>query len=146
MGLLPFDESRYYFAGHGGIERIELLGPIQFYGTNAVERIEKDIIRVVAGYFFGYVRIFRNHLTFNFDVSDTVSQLQLGGHELLHTLADWPAIAGLRILAFRGMTVDRDRESQLSGCAARVQQDRNNINGSGVVIIVALEWGNFSEL
>ncbi len=39
--------------------------------------------------------------------------------------------------------VDRDRESQLSGCAARVQQDGKNINGSGVVILVALKWGNF---
>ena len=41
------------------------------------------------------------------------------------------------------MLVDRDRENQLSGCAARVQQGRKNINGSGVVILVALRWGNF---
>ena len=34
-----------------------------------------------------------------------------------------------------------DRESQLSGCAARVQQGRKNINGSGVVILVALKMG-----
>ena len=39
--------------------------------------------------------------------------------------------------------VDRDRESQLSGCAARVQQGRKNINGNGVVILVVLKWGNF---
>lgn len=36
---------------------------------------------------------------------------------------------------------DCDRESQLSGCAARVQQGRKNINGSGVVILVALRMG-----
>ena len=41
------------------------------------------------------------------------------------------------------MVYDRDRENQLSGCAARVQQGRKNINGSGVVITVALKWGNF---
>ena len=41
------------------------------------------------------------------------------------------------------MMVDLDRESQLSGCAVRVQQGRKNINGSGVVILVDLQWGNF---
>ena len=39
------------------------------------------------------------------------------------------------------MVDDCDRESQLSGCAARVQQGRKNINGSGVVILVALKMG-----
>ena len=39
------------------------------------------------------------------------------------------------------MVDDCDRESQLSGCAARVQQGRKNINGSGVVILVALRMG-----
>lgn len=43
------------------------------------------------------------------------------------------------------MVYDCDRENQLSGCAARVQQGRKNINGSGVVITVALKWGNFFE-
>ena len=37
--------------------------------------------------------------------------------------------------------IDRDRESQLSGWLARVQQGRKNINGSGVVILVALKTG-----
>ena len=41
------------------------------------------------------------------------------------------------------MVYDCDRENQLSGCAARVQHGRKNINGSGVVITVALEWGSF---
>lgn len=41
------------------------------------------------------------------------------------------------------MVDDCDRESQLSGCAARVQQGRKNINSSGVVILVALEMGSF---
>lgn len=42
------------------------------------------------------------------------------------------------IFAFNGIVIDRDRESQLSGWLARVQQGRKNINGSGVVILVAL--------
>ena len=45
------------------------------------------------------------------------------------------------------MVDDCDRENQLSGCAARVQQGRKNINGSGVVILVAPKMGEtFSEL
>ena len=39
------------------------------------------------------------------------------------------------------MVDDCDRESQLSGCAARAQEGRKNINGSGVVILVALKLG-----
>ena len=60
---------------------------------------------------------------------------------LLHTLVDCPAIAGFSIFAFNGIVIDRDRESQLSGWLARVQQGRKNINSSGVVILVALKTG-----
>lgn len=54
------------------------------------------------------------------------------------TLVDCPPIAVFSIFAFNGIVIDRDRESQLSGWLARVQQGRKNINGSGVVILVAL--------
>ena len=40
-----------------------------------------------------------------------------------------PARAALRILAFKGIGADCDRENQLSGAAARIQKDRVNING-----------------
>ena len=39
------------------------------------------------------------------------------------------------------MVDDCDRESQLSECTARVEHGRKNINGSGVVILVALKMG-----
>ena len=48
----------------------------------------------------------------------------------LRTVAPWPDIAGLRIFALRGMVVEADRESLLSGLHAVVQAGRRNINGS----------------
>ena len=48
----------------------------------------------------------------------------------LRTVAPCPDIAGLRIFALRGIVVEADRESLLSGLDAIVQQGRRNINGS----------------
>ena len=67
------------------------------------------------------------------------------GLKLLHTLVDCPAIAGFSIFALNGIVVDRDRESELSGWLARAQQGLKNINGNGVVILLDLNLGNFSE-
>ena len=48
----------------------------------------------------------------------------------LHTVAPCRDIAGLRIFALRGIVVEADRESLLSGLHAIVQEGRRNINGS----------------
>ena len=48
----------------------------------------------------------------------------------IRTVAPCPDIAGLRIFALRGMIVEGDRESLLSGLYAVVQEGRRNINGS----------------
>jgi len=49
-------ESGDYLAGHGGVEGVELLGTVQLDGADAVDVVEEDVIGVVAGLFFGYIR------------------------------------------------------------------------------------------
>lgn len=46
-----------------------------------------------------------------------------------HTFEVDPATVRFNIFAFRGIAATGDRESQLSGFAARVLQSRRNING-----------------
>lgn len=41
---------------HGGVQRIELLGPIELDRSDTVEGVEEDIIRVVARLFLGDLR------------------------------------------------------------------------------------------
>lgn len=48
-------ESGDYFAGHGGVEGVELLGPVQLDGADAVDVVEEDVVGVVAGLFSGYI-------------------------------------------------------------------------------------------
>jgi len=59
----------------------------------------------------------------------------------LRTLVDCPDMARFSILAFKGITVERDRESLLSGSNDRAQQGRKNINGSNVFILDSFEDG-----
>ena len=47
-----------------------------------------------------------------------------------HTVDACPSTVGLNIFAFKGIMVDRDREDQLNGLEAAVQQGRRNINGN----------------
>ena len=54
----------------------------------------------------------------------------------LRTVAPCPDIAGLRIFALRGMVVEPDRESLLSGLHAIVQEGLRNINGSKADIAI----------
>lgn len=46
-------QSRYYFAHHGVIERVQLSWPVELYCTNAIVRTEKDIVGIVSGLWFG---------------------------------------------------------------------------------------------
>ena len=55
----------------------------------------------------------------------------------LRTVAPCPDIAGLRIFALRGIVVEVDRESLLSGLDAVVQEGRRNINGSKADIVIS---------
>lgn len=48
-------ESGNDFAGHGGVEGVELLGAVQLDGADAVDVVEEDVVGVVAGLFFGYI-------------------------------------------------------------------------------------------
>ena len=54
----------------------------------------------------------------------------------LRTVRPCPDIAGLRIFALRGIVVEVDRESLLSGLHAIVQEGRRNINGSKADIAI----------
>ena len=78
-------------------------------------------------------------------ISNVVSQVRVG-----RTFAAWTWTAGLVILALRGIVVDRDRESQLSGLYAGPQEGRRNINGMYVVMVVvalrAWTWRKFFAL
>ena len=54
----------------------------------------------------------------------------------LRTVAFCPNMAGLRIFALRGIVVEADRESLLSGLHVVVQEGRRNINGSKADIVI----------
>lgn len=58
------------------------------------------------------------------------------GQRELGTVDACPEKAGFSIFAFRGIMVERDRESQLNGVKAGAQQGLKNINGRNVVIAV----------
>lgn len=49
-------ESRHYLAGHGAIERVELLGSVELDGTDTVNAVEEDVVGVVSGFFLWYPR------------------------------------------------------------------------------------------
>jgi hypothetical protein len=41
------------FSGHGAIKGVELLGSVELDAAEAVDRVEQDIVRLVAGEFLG---------------------------------------------------------------------------------------------
>ena len=126
-------ESRRYLAGHGAIERVELLGSVELDGTDTVDGVEEDVVRVVFGFLLWYLRTC-GHLE--------VYQCRNGNSESkprvwkLHTVAACPNIAGCKIFALRGMIEGGRHESLLSGLHDVVQEGRRNINGSKADIAV----------
>ena len=109
------------------------MGTVELDGAGAVDGVEKDIVGVITGFFFGYEG-FGSCTYLNMKLMLDEGSCWMG----LHTVDDCCNIAGFVILALRGMPVDPDRDSQLKGLETDRRQGRRNINGRTVVIAVSV--------
>lgn len=55
-------QPRENLASHRGVEGVEFLGSVELNAADAVDRVEQNIIALIAGEFFGNIRSSR-HLT-----------------------------------------------------------------------------------
>lgn len=97
LAILPLLQARDDLPSHRAIETVQLLGPVELDGADAVDGVEEDIIRFVAGLLTDF------YLACELAMVSQSSGCQAG--RLLLTVRE--PIAGLVILARRGIVVGR---------------------------------------